>query len=45
MKHKDIRRHDMHRIALERELLWLGIALALYIAASAVGAVYVNLPK
>ena len=44
MKHKDIRR-DMHRIALERELLWLGIALALYIAASAVGAVYVNLPK
>lgn len=37
MKHKDIRR-DMHRIALERELLWLGIALALYIAASAVGA-------
>ena len=35
----------MHRIALERELLWLGIALALYIAASAVGAVYVNLPK
>ena len=45
MKHKDIRRRDMHRIALERELLWLGIALALYIAASAVGAVYVNLPK
>ena len=44
MKHKDIRR-DMHRIALERELLWLGIALALYIAASAVGAIYVNLPK
>ena len=45
MKHKDIRRRDIHRIALERELLWLGIALALYIAASAVGAVYVNLPK
>ena len=45
MKHKDIRRSDPARIELERELLPLGIALALFIAASAVSAAYVNLSK
>lgn len=45
MKHKDIRRRDTARIELERELLPLGIALALFIAASAVSAAYVNMPK
>ena len=45
MKHRDIRRSDPARIELERELLPLGIALALFIAASAVSAAYVNLSK
>ncbi len=45
MKHKDTRRRGKARIELERELLPLIIALALFIAASAVGAAYVNLPK
>ncbi len=45
MKHKDIRRSNPSRIELERELLPLGIALALFIAASAVSAAYVNLSK
>ena len=45
MKHKDIRRRDTARIELERELLPLIIALVLFIAASAVSAAYVNLPK
>ncbi len=45
MKHKDIRRRNKVRIELERELLPLIIALALFIAASAVSAAYVNLPK
>ncbi len=45
MKHKDLRQRDRARIELERELLPLGIALALFIAASAVSAVYLNLPK
>ena len=45
MKHKDTRRRGKAHIELERELLPLIIALALFIAASAVGAAYVNLPK
>ena len=45
MKHKDIRRRGKARIELERELLPLIIALALFIAASAVSAAYVNLPN
>ena len=45
MKHKDIRRRDESRTELERELLPLGIAAALFIAASAVSAVYLNLPN
>jgi Zn2+/Cd2+-exporting ATPase len=45
MKHKDTRRRDTARIELERELLPLIIALVLFIAASAVSAAYVNLPK
>ena len=45
MKHKDIHRRGKARIELERELLPLIIALALFIAASAVSAAYVNLPN
>ena len=45
MKHKDTRRRGKAHIELERELFPLIIALALFIAASAVGAAYVNLPK
>ncbi len=45
MKHKDTRRRGKARVELERELLPLIIALALFIAASAVSAAYVNLPK
>lgn len=45
MKHKDTRRRGKAHIELERELLPLIIALALFIASSAVGAAYVNLPK
>ncbi len=45
MKHRDIRRRGKARIGLEAELLPLGIALVLFIAASAVSAAYLNLPK
>ena len=45
MKHKNTRRRDSVRAELERELLPLITALALFIAASAVSAAYVNLPK
>lgn len=45
MKHKDMRRREAGRVEFERELLPLGIALALFIAATAASAAFVNIPK